>query len=205
VAALYYLKNVVPSLGTITGHTPLFLAGALVMAALGVAAGAIHLSFHDNPTRRLRKGLGVALATAGLFAVTTYVLTPKETVVLRWLHTETEAVADALAAKRPLLIDFMASWCLPCKEFELKVFSDPEVAAEMQSFTLLKVDLTSEDDDPTLGIIKKKYGANTLPAIRLVAPDGRLRGKTDELMTAPAFRALLLNSRADADRPPLPP
>jgi thiol:disulfide interchange protein DsbD len=196
VAALYYLKNVVPPLATITGRTPLFLVGALAMVAIGVAAGAVHLTFHDELARRVRKGAGVALATAGLFAVTNYVLTPKGPVELRWLHGEAEALAEARAANRPLLVDFMASWCLPCKEFELKVFSDPEVAAEMQAFTLLKVDLTREDDDPALGVIKKKYGADTLPAIRLVAPDGRVRAKTDELMSASAFRALLLASRA---------
>jgi hypothetical protein len=31
-----------------------------------------------------------------------------------------------------------------------------------------------------------------------VAPDGRLRGKTDVLMTAGAFRELLINSRGEA-------
>jgi thiol:disulfide interchange protein DsbD len=195
-AALYYLKNVVPPLATITGRTPVFLVGALAMVAIGVAAGAVHLTFHDELARRVRKGAGVALATAGLFAVTNYVLTPKGPVELRWLHGEAEALAEARAANRPLLVDFMASWCLPCKEFELKVFSDPEVAAEMQAFTLLKVDLTREDDDPALGVIKKKYGADTLPAIRLVAPDGRVRAKTDELMSASAFRELLVASRA---------
>ena len=194
-AALYYLKNVVPALGSVTGPTPRFLLGALVVVLAGVAAGAVHLSFHDAIGRRLRKGLGVALATAGLFAVTNYVLTPKGTVPLRWHHTEPEALADARAGNRPLLIDFMATWCLPCKEFELKVFSDPDVAAEMQGFTLLKVDLTREDDDPALGSIKRKYGADTLPAIRLVALDGKLRGKTDELMSARDFRALLVSSR----------
>ncbi len=198
-AALYYLKNVVPPLATITGRTPVFLAGALAMVAIGVAAGAVHLTFHDELARRVRKGAGVALATAGLFAVTNYVLTPKGPVELRWLHGEAEALAEARAANRPLLVDFMASWCLPCKEFELKVFSDPEVAAEMQAFTLLKVDLTREDDDPALGVIKKKYGADTLPAIRLVAPDGRVRAKTDELMSASAFRELLVASRAGGD------
>src|SRR4051812_31224353 len=45
VAALYYLKNVVPALGRLTGHTPSFLLlmGALVV--VGVAVGAIHFSF----------------------------------------------------------------------------------------------------------------------------------------------------------------
>jgi len=198
-AALYYLKNVLPPLATITGRTPVFLGGALAMVAVGMAAGAVHLTFHDDLARRLRKGIGVALATAGLFAVTNYVLTPKGPVELRWLHGEAEALADARAANRPLLVDFMASWCLPCKEFELKVFSDPTVAAEMQAFTLLKVDLTREDDDPALGEIKKKYGAETLPAIRLVAPDGRVRAKTDELMSAQAFHALLIAARGDGD------
>jgi thioredoxin:protein disulfide reductase len=198
-AALYYLKNVVPPLATITGRTPVFLVGALAMVAIGVAAGAVHLTFHDELARRVRKGAGVALATAGLFAVTNYVLTPKGPVELRWLHGEAEALAEAHAANRPLLVDFMASWCLPCKEFELKVFSDPEVASEMQAFTLLKVDLTREDDDPALGVIKKKYGADTLPAIRLVAPDGRVRGRTDELMSASAFHQLLIAARASGD------
>jgi thiol:disulfide interchange protein DsbD len=194
-AALYYLKNVVPALATWTGQTPRFLLLALALVAAGIAAGAVHLSFHDSIARRLRKGAGVVLATVGLFAVTNYVLTPKETVALRWLHGEAEAVADAQAQHRPLLIDFMASWCVPCKEFELNVFSDPRVASEMQAFTLLKVDLSREDDDPALGVIKKKYGAETLPAIRLVSPDGAIRAKANQLMTADAFRELLLSSR----------
>jgi thiol:disulfide interchange protein DsbD len=198
-AALYYLKNVLPGLATITGRTPVFLAGALAMVLVGLALGAVHLTFHDDLARRVRKAAGVALATAGLFAVTNYVLTPKGPVELRWLHGEAEALAESHAANRPILVDFMASWCLPCKEFELKVFSDPEVAAEMQAFTLLKVDLTREDDDPALGMIKKKYGAETLPAIRLVAPDGRVRAKTDELMTAQAFHQLLIAARAGGD------
>jgi thiol:disulfide interchange protein DsbD len=194
-AALYYLKNVVPALTHFTGRTPLFLVVALALVLVGLAAGAVHLSFHDAIARRVRKGLGVALATIGLFAVTNYVLTPKGAVDLHWLHAEPEAVAASRASGKPLLVDFMASWCLPCKEFELKVFSDPKVAAEMQGYTLLKVDLTREDEDPALGAVKLKYAADTLPAIRLVAPDGKVRGKTDVLMSAEEFLGLLVNNR----------
>ena len=64
----------------------------------------------------------------------------------------------------------------------------------MQGFTLLKVDLTREDDDPGLTAVRKKYAAETLPAIRLVGPDGSPRGKTDALMSSEEFLALLVGS-----------
>jgi thioredoxin:protein disulfide reductase len=190
-AALYYLKNIAPPLEHFTSRELRFagIMAALVLA--GVALGAVHLSFHDGPVARARKGLGVALAAIGLFGATNWVLTPKGATELRWLADEPAAVADARAAGRPLLVDFRANWCLPCKEFEVKVFSRPEVAEAMQRYTLLRVDLTHEDDEPALGAVKKKYGADTLPAIRLVRPDGSILAKADELMEPEAFLKLL--------------
>ncbi|HEY2729895.1 MAG TPA: cytochrome c biogenesis protein CcdA [Polyangia bacterium] len=190
-AALYYLKNVAPPLERFTSRELRFagLMAALVVA--GLLLGAVHLTFHGKAFERARKATGVALAVIGLFGLTNYVLTPKGTVELAWLRDEPAAVADARASGRPMLVDFMASWCLPCKELELKVFSRPDVAEALQRFTLLRVDLTHEDDDPALPLVKKKYGAETLPAIRLVGPDGALLGKTDEYMEPDAFLRLL--------------
>jgi thiol:disulfide interchange protein DsbD len=152
-AALYYLKNVFPALGRFTSPTPRFAVtmGALVVA--GLALGAIHRSFHGSAVERARKAAGVALATIGLFGATNYLLTPKGNVELAWLSNEPAALQAARAENRPLLIDFSASWCLPCKEFDLKVFSRPEVAEAMQRFTLLRVDLSREDEDPALGAV----------------------------------------------------
>jgi len=190
-AALYYLKNVAPALEHFTSRELRFAGIMAALVVAGVAFGAVHLSFHDGGLARARKGLGVALATIGLFGATNWVLTPKGATELRWLADEPAAVADARAAGRPLLVDFRANWCLPCKEFEVKVFSRPEVAEAMQRYTLLRVDLTHEDDEPALGVVKKKYGADTLPAIRLVGPDGSILARADEFMEPEAFLKLL--------------
>jgi thiol:disulfide interchange protein DsbD len=190
-AALYYLKNVVPALARFGSGTTRFAVEMAALVLVGVGLGAVHASFHGGAAERVRKALAVGLTTIGLFGATNYLLAPMGDVELAWLSDEPTAVAAARAAGRPLLVDFAASWCLPCREFEVKVFSRPEVAAELQRFTLLRVDLTREDDDPTLGIIKHKYGADTLPAIRILSRDGTLVAKTDTLVPPDQFLGLL--------------
>ncbi len=192
-AALYYLKNVVPALARFGSGKPTFALemGALVVA--GVLLGAVHASFHGGAAERVRKGLGVALVTVGLFGATNYLLAPKGNVELHWLTDEPAALADAQAIGRPLLIDFSATWCLPCREFDVRVFSRPEVAEAMGRFTLLRLDVSQADDVPALGALKRKYGADTLPAIRIVSPTGAgaILAKTDSFLSPDPFLDLL--------------
>jgi thiol:disulfide interchange protein DsbD len=185
VAALYYLKNVVPPLAHFTGRTTPFLVAMAALVVVGVLIGAVHLTFHDAWKVSLRKGAGVALAVAGLFAISNYVLTPK--VELAWLRAEPEAAQLARANGRPMVVDFMADWCLPCKEMDVQVFSNPDVVAELSAFTLLRVDLTREDDDPSLAAVKSKYDVNTLPAVRVVSPEGHIVQRFDTIVDAPTF------------------
>jgi thiol:disulfide interchange protein len=163
----------------------------VALVLVGVGLGAVHASFHGSAAERVRKALAVGLVTVGAFGATNYLLAPKGDIKLAWLSDEPSAVAAARTAGRPLLVDFAASWCLPCREFEVKVFSRPEVATAMQRFTLLRVDVTHEDDDPSLGAIKQKYDAVTLPAIRVVSPVGEIVGKTDTLVPPEEFLGLL--------------
>jgi thioredoxin:protein disulfide reductase len=42
----------------------------------------------------------------------------------------------------PIILDFYADWCVSCIEFERDTFADPQVAAQLAAFTLLRVDVT---------------------------------------------------------------
>ena len=186
VAALYYLKNVAPFLARLTTPHPVFLAGALALVAAGVAVGAVHLSFHDVAARRARKAAGIVLATVGLFATTNWVLTPRAS-TLHWHDSEASAMNEAGATSRRMLIDFRADWCLPCKELEISVFTNPKVVEELKNFVLFKVDLTNEDDNPALGVLKGKYRVETLPAIRVARADGVTLGMVNQFVTPDEF------------------
>jgi thiol:disulfide interchange protein DsbD len=202
VAGLYYLKNVVPALNHLTGTSTAFVFTCVGAVVAGLVVGAVHLSFHDRPLRQARKAAGIALAGLGLFALTNVALTPK--VELVWHKSEKEALAAARASGRPLLVDFGAQWCIPCRELEAKVFGQPEVARVMsQRFTLLRIDCDREDEDPTIGEIRERYQAAGLPAVRVVSPGGEILARLDDANITPSgFVKLLAKAvRCEADQP----
>jgi thiol:disulfide interchange protein DsbD len=48
---------------------------------------------------------------------------------------------------KPVILDFWATWCVACKEFEEITFKDEAVIKKLQNFTLLQVDVTQNSDD----------------------------------------------------------
>jgi thiol:disulfide interchange protein DsbD len=185
VAALYFLRNVAAPLRGYgrAGGSSLLFHGAI--AATGILIGALHLSFHDSALRVARKLLGILLLTFGLFGIVASLLAPVASSLspmskagdglrkpqLTWLTDEPLALKRAQDEHKPLLIDFGAEWCLPCKELELKTFSDPAVIAELGRYILLKVDCT--DETPVNQALTKKYAADTFPAVFIYDSSGQ--------------------------------
>ncbi|MGO3300138.1 MAG: protein-disulfide reductase DsbD, partial [Pseudoalteromonas sp.] len=57
-----------------------------------------------------------------------------------------QAISDASANDRLVMVDLYADWCVACKEFEHYTFPDAKVQSEFSHFELIQVDLTESDD-----------------------------------------------------------
>lgn len=79
-------------------------------------------------------------------------------------------LAIAKAAGKPVMLDFYADWCIACKDFESKTFSDPVIKATLDNMVLIQTDVTNND---ALDIdIQDKMTILGLPTIILFDKDG---------------------------------
>jgi thiol:disulfide interchange protein DsbD len=194
VAALYFLRNVSMPLRSWGSSSRTWFGVNAAAIAVGVMIGGIHLSFkYTGALEKLRKGVGTFAIVGGAFGIIAGVLAPKPEAAearLAWVHGEHEGVSAANAEHKPALLDFYADWCLPCKELELKTFSRPDVAKELQRFKLVKVNCTT-DDDPKVEDAKKRWGAATLPTVLLLDASGKVAHKIDHFVSGDELLEML--------------
>ncbi|MBX7096227.1 MAG: thioredoxin family protein [Myxococcaceae bacterium] len=199
-------RGALESAVTALGHSGL-IGVSVLLALIGVSAGAVHLSFKDGAGPALLKGLGVALVATAILIRTTSIplpelaagggaggehhfrwsLTFKGTDVAKGTAAFDQALADAKAACKPVMIDFGADWCAACNELERITYRDTKVAEESERFVNIKVDGT--DGDEVVETLYQRYGVKGLPTVAFVDPMGEALNdpKITGFLNAPDF------------------
>lgn len=83
-----------------------------------------------------------------------------------WLSDWDQAMSLAKATHKIVMVDFMASWCGPCKALDKQSFHTEAFKQETKNIILVKIDI---DQQPALA---QKYGVEAIPNVQFIDEKG---------------------------------
>jgi thiol:disulfide interchange protein DsbD len=137
-----------------------------------IASSGLYLGFVSRAGGRvpyfpfIRAAVGLAMIAAAIWIA----LPASAPHAIAWESYPEWANRSAAGVSKPLLLDFGAEWCIPCREMEHTTYVDPGVVAEADRFHMVKADIT-EENDSTAELVAK-YDVKGVPTVILFSPDG---------------------------------
>lgn len=163
--AAYFLRPLLPKASSV-----------ILYGLIGVSAG-VHLAWLDKSTasfaafKWIKQGVGLASVAFAAFLLGSW-LTAGTGVA--WQPYSEELLAQARQEKRPIIMDFYATWCAPCREMDEITFHDSRVVKKARKFVMVKIDLTV-GDNPLYQQLVKQYDVKGVPTIVFLDENGAER------------------------------
>ncbi|CAB5108777.1 Cytochrome c-type biogenesis protein DsbD, protein-disulfide reductase (EC [Olavius algarvensis associated proteobacterium Delta 3] len=118
------------------------------LGIVAIAAG-IHLGWLDKTTATFRLFPWVKTMVGTLCLVFATVVIGNQLFMgpsVRWHPYSKQLLADSAEKQKPVIIDFYANWCAPCRKLDQTTFHQPDIVRLSQDdFIMVKVDLTRKD------------------------------------------------------------
>ena len=159
----------------------------VVLLSITGIGGGILIGFHDKSTasfawfRPLKVLIGVGFIAAGTWiSVSSYLRANQPHI--DWQPYSEALISEARASGKPVLIDFYADWCIPCKQLDKTLFAEQNIVLKSREFVALKADLTV-DESELVNVLRRKYKILGVPTIIILDRSGQPWMRfTDELV-----------------------